>query len=640
MILEEHKSRLQKYQYVSFDLFDTLIFRTVSSPNRIYDLVEELYKTETHYPINKFSKRRMEAEWNARATMHGKEVDIEYIYSFLPYSEKKKKKLLKFEKQCEIDNCTPNKRMVELANWCYEQKKKVIVTTDMYLDRFTISAILNEIGVKYHRLFISSEEGVTKRSGLLFKRVIEKMGIQSNDLIHIGDDIHNDIKMAAAQNIESFYRICNDVKDGFYIKNSHKNIAEDHLLSIMRNSSRDIEDNMSSFRIGYSVIGPLMYDFCQWIHYIKLKYRLEKLFFVAREGFLCKKCYETLYPEEIDCIDYIYLNKNLLRLPMLNSDNKRKTFIESIPMFDSLTWDDIFDLLLVGNKRSVCQELVDKFPQISFKDPIKRDNLNSGTYDDIIDYILNLQENVISNQEELLKVYLKDKGLWTSKVGIVNNSINGSGQYGIESFIRKNGGTPTLLGIQFIVSSVCKMRLQNRCCSYLEDKGISGFLQSEFQRFCLVFEHLLFEPAATAKCFAEHMGKIIVKHLEIGKETQNLNIVKKIQDYTVKFVQDYMNSVPLSLNTIPIYIYFNLMHNPFFEDAKLIGALYDKDIYGTNRLVPNIPYKWQYDMAVGLPQSVQWIEGFLRVHGRPFTKLIKYRMYETYIRHKIFFHKK
>ena len=56
-----------------------------------------------------------------------------------------------------------------------------------------------------------------------------------------------------------------------------------------------------------------MVDFCQWLHQMKEKKHLNKLFFVAREGYLIQKVYATLYPEETDSLVYVRLNKNLLR---------------------------------------------------------------------------------------------------------------------------------------------------------------------------------------------------------------------------------------------------------------------------------------------------------------------------------------
>ena len=69
--------------------------------------------------------------------------------------------------------------------------KKVVVTTDMYLDRDTIERILQRIGAEYDRLFISCESGKTKLSGELFEVVLHDLKIESNDICHIGDNQKN-----------------------------------------------------------------------------------------------------------------------------------------------------------------------------------------------------------------------------------------------------------------------------------------------------------------------------------------------------------------------------------------------------------------------------------------------------------------
>lgn len=41
------KNDISKYEYVSFDVFDTLIFRSVATPEDIFIIVQELYIKKT-----------------------------------------------------------------------------------------------------------------------------------------------------------------------------------------------------------------------------------------------------------------------------------------------------------------------------------------------------------------------------------------------------------------------------------------------------------------------------------------------------------------------------------------------------------------------------------------------------------------
>ena len=71
----------------------------------------------------------------------------------------------------------------------------------MYLPRRVLDTILAKIGVDYDYLYISGEEGVTKRTSELFAVVLRKLNIKPTQLIHIGDDLNNDINMPQIENL-------------------------------------------------------------------------------------------------------------------------------------------------------------------------------------------------------------------------------------------------------------------------------------------------------------------------------------------------------------------------------------------------------------------------------------------------------
>lgn len=171
--IELLKKELSYYNYVSFDVFDTLIFRTVSNYKSIFDIVSILYKENYGEFLKNFPKDRILAEHNTRKYKKGKEINIEMIYENLPYNDIIRNRLRDIEEQCEIQNVVPNKVMVDILLWCKKQNKKIIIITDMYLPRFVFEKIMKKINVEYDYMFISGEEGETKRTGKLFPIVLK-----------------------------------------------------------------------------------------------------------------------------------------------------------------------------------------------------------------------------------------------------------------------------------------------------------------------------------------------------------------------------------------------------------------------------------------------------------------------------------
>ena len=172
--------------YVSFDIFDTLIKRTVADPKDVFLLLEK------KLGIPDFYKRRIDAEKEARRKKGG-EVTLQEIYqSFGGLSENEIKELSEEELNTELAVCIPNKQLMGFYRYCIKSKK-VILISDMYLPREMIEKILYNCGVTgFDKIYISCDIGLTKRSGKLYKFVLDDLCIVSKELVHIGNDFMAD----------------------------------------------------------------------------------------------------------------------------------------------------------------------------------------------------------------------------------------------------------------------------------------------------------------------------------------------------------------------------------------------------------------------------------------------------------------
>lgn len=340
---------LSQYKYVSFDVFDTLLYRTFPHYTDVFDMMEALYNEAYDEKLSGFKKARINAERIARREKDGKEVTLDLIYEKLIYKECLKNKLKEIEKKVEIENCVPNQVMIDVLNECRSQGKRIVITTDMYLPRDVIDKILRKLEVEYDYLFISGEEGITKRSGELFPIVLQKLGINATDMIHIGDDTNNDILQPHKYGIAALERIQNGYLPLPYSLNkSSKNIENNHIEEFLKRGVQNYGTTPEVI-LGYTMIGPLLWEFCEWIHNVKKELQLDRLHFVAREGWLIMQCYNLMYPEDGDIVNYIRLNKNLLRLPSLTSLNCVEKFLRSIPTRKIMKWRDILSYLGVSD---------------------------------------------------------------------------------------------------------------------------------------------------------------------------------------------------------------------------------------------------------------------------------------------------
>ena len=133
---------ISEYQYVSFDIFDTLLIRSVLKPEDIFTKIDEDHKFGTlnfkEYRINAFIKA---CQLYENETCQ--EVTFDQIYECIDSRFKEYKKFeLEYESKCLF----PNNSIKEIYDYCRKSKKTIILISDMYLPKNVISEILIKSG--------------------------------------------------------------------------------------------------------------------------------------------------------------------------------------------------------------------------------------------------------------------------------------------------------------------------------------------------------------------------------------------------------------------------------------------------------------------------------------------------------------
>ena len=189
-------NKLMDYEYISFDIFDTLIKRNCIHPHNVFNIVQNVYNKKFKDKILNFSINRIKSEKKATQNCKSDETTFDEIYKFLEkyYTKEKCKKLKKIEISVEINICQKNKDLNDVLQYCIKNNKKIILTSDMYLDKSVIKRILAKNNIKYYKLFLSSDYKVTKYSGNLFLKILENLNINKNQIIHIGDNYKSDYR--------------------------------------------------------------------------------------------------------------------------------------------------------------------------------------------------------------------------------------------------------------------------------------------------------------------------------------------------------------------------------------------------------------------------------------------------------------
>ena len=170
--LEEILDRVKKdkgIQLISFDIFDTLLIRKVRFPIQVFEYMFQKHPEYFPKGINRHDWRniRIRAEHIANGTEGSrkniqKEVKIEEIYELIPLWYGEKKKLIDLEIESECDLCIINDEIYQLIRQLKANGLRIILTSDMYLERWIIEKILVSCGADikiFDDIFVSCEQG-------------------------------------------------------------------------------------------------------------------------------------------------------------------------------------------------------------------------------------------------------------------------------------------------------------------------------------------------------------------------------------------------------------------------------------------------------------------------------------------------
>lgn len=307
-----HLMRLcKRYDVISFDIFDTLLKRDVLHPADVFELVELSLANAGAKQYAGFAKRRKEAEGRAREKSRYDEVTFDEIYRELPYSDEDKLVLKRAELKAERAVLRANWKMKKVFGACLKWGKRVYLVSDMYLPRDFLEGVLQSAGYSgYDGLYLSCEYRQTKRSGKLFQTLCKKEGIRPERVLHIGDSRYADC-IGPARSGMRFAHVKRMDKDTIYydVPKDSDSIDSKCLFAFLSNREGRIKSREE--RVGYEVLGPVIYGYCQWLHE-NIDGRDAKAWFAARDMYLFVKAYRMMYGKGGD-VSYVYLSRKSLR---------------------------------------------------------------------------------------------------------------------------------------------------------------------------------------------------------------------------------------------------------------------------------------------------------------------------------------
>lgn len=350
----------------SFDIFDTLITRRTAAPTGIFMLMQERIKRDGTYPAflaDNFYELRTGAERLARAHARSegkREITLDDIYRALStttcITAKQQEALKAFEIESECVNVLGIAENVGKVKALLTQGERVVLISDMYLGETGIRRILEQVDPIFHEmpLYVSSDYGVTKGSGELFQIVKNRENADYAEWVHYGDNVSADIAAAQKLGIQAVRVAVEEVKE---YEQPEKDLYHQVSVGISRYLRSGGMKSVAG-EIGCSLAGPILYLYIKWVLEQSLEKGIDRLYFVARDGWILQQIADRIIQMERYPIQtsYLYGSRKAWRMPAYDG---------SLENFDRiLKWSNMDEVLCLRDLAEVFQLSVEELQAV------------------------------------------------------------------------------------------------------------------------------------------------------------------------------------------------------------------------------------------------------------------------------------
>ena len=295
------KNAIDRFDVISFDVFDTLLLRPLMDPADVFEIVEEQSGEKG------FACARKTAGWNSLQTVlqaDSGERSLDEIYSLIPrYAH-----LRDVELALEDRLLVGNPETIALYNEAKRIGKKVVIVSDMYLSGEFIRKKLRDVGVdSWDGFFLSSERKCRKDTGDLFEAMLKEMDVDASRILHIGDTETSDFMRAQEKGLVSYLypRVVNRAieESGAYRRflgrkptlSRRRLVAAVAVARHIGFCQRDGSDALTD--VGYQLLSVIGFAYAKFICDDARRRNINKLLLVARDGYVLEGLIKELAPD-------------------------------------------------------------------------------------------------------------------------------------------------------------------------------------------------------------------------------------------------------------------------------------------------------------------------------------------------------
>ena len=310
----------------SFDIFDTLIDRNTTRPIGIFSKIQEeiVDNKELDFPRylkKEYERIRMQAENAVRFSKRRTKIErvsdvvevtfdeiIEQISFVYNLTVEQCDWLKETEIQAEIDSVRPIQSRIDEFIKLSNEGHHVIMISDMYLPREVILKMIEKADPRLleFKLYLSSETGYQKSTGLLYHYVYFGMNEKFKKWVHYGDNEHADKVVPERYGITSVHHSflnfnTYESKLVSYV-DSYDAYQVANLMRDFRAKNNIIMDQFSKEQgtqyYAYAYISLYLVSYVYWTLKSSIDNGNEVVYFVTRDGNVLKPIADKIIKEK------------------------------------------------------------------------------------------------------------------------------------------------------------------------------------------------------------------------------------------------------------------------------------------------------------------------------------------------------
>jgi len=657
-------------ELVSFDIFDTLLERLIDPPDHVKiigarGLARHL---SVHYgqerSLAELLSLRDEVEGRLRRERLAESLDHECRFSDLAAEMARllvgqpdralADWIVAEELRAESDCLYVKPGIMSLLAGLRERGLRLIAVSDMYLDQAHLETLLGQMGLMafIERIYVSSDTGIGKHTGRLFHHVLDEQGVEASRVLHIGDNAHSDVGVPSRLGIRSLWLDDRANNRRRTILRGHARLAirnpywrGRHLLQLIPPGP----DRGAAFDLGYSFLGPVFCAFTLGVIEKVREHRIERLFFLAREGELFMRLFEVLAsrlmePEEMPAVEYLNVSRKSTAPAVLADGLSYETSLAPLynPKQRGLSsLCRTFDIPPESLEAVAARHgYVLDAPIHDWHSPRYRALIEDSDFQAVV-------KRLGSERRALLEEYLEQKGFFSAaRVGLVDIGWNGSSQRYFQDAFSKRPDYPHVFGLYMGWVHGIRHSFDPECNSLfglLYDVRRGNQLEDAVSRFEELFEEGARALHATTLGYVRgNDGRVepILKEDTAADRRAELDMNPRIEDFrsgALAFADGFVHAVRLTgygfeeIRPFVMTLIDRLVAHPTRDEARTLMQITHSEDFGYDSVMSLHEDRLRiWDLLrprrfVRRLRTSNWVYGSGRLTGMPgLNSLLRY----------------